>query len=258
MSDLGAVDVKLKLNFLFMFKNKLNLRNVFAIAICLVATTMFSACSKENVPNEETQLRALLVKLYHDTNGDGWSYKANWLSDEPIDEWYGITYSSGNLKIDLRQNNLIGTIDVSGCTALTELLCWDNQLTNLNVSGCTALTKLWCAATRLTSLNVSGCTALIELYCQNNQLTDLNISGCAALTFFCCNNNLLTSLDVNGGTGLKTLWCFNNHLTNTALNTVFGMLPITDGFINVRYNLGTSTCDPSIAEAKGWTVERQY
>ena len=315
-----------------MFKNKLNLRNVFAIAICLAATAMFSACDKDeeaqvvtNACNEsditeatamvsanitkagipsytergicwsthsnptfsdkklratdsqpgsysypitgltanttyyvkayviqneaiiyaneisfktkestEPQIRALLVKLYNDTNGNGWTSKANWLSDKPINEWYGITYSPQNLQIDLEGNNLIGTIDMSGCTALTKLWCENNQLTSLNMSGCTALPKLWCENNRLTSLNVSGCSALKELICNNNLLTNLNVSGCLKL---------------------EGLGCSNNQLTTTALNTVFGMLPVvTTGGIYVRDNPGTATCSTIIARNKGWTV----
>ena len=290
---------------------------------------------------ELEQLRALLVKLYNDTNGAGWTNKTNWLSDKSINEWYGITYSSENLKIDLRSNNLIGTIDVSGCTALTYLYCAynqltslnvsgcseltylacaDNQLTSLNVSGCMGLTGLYCGDNQLTNLNVSGCTGLIGLFCpnnqltsisvsghstlkwlscENNQLTNLNVTGCAALEALYCNENQLTSLDVNGYTALVDLWCSSNkleslnvsgctslseltcgnnqltsldlsncpaltyleciddQLTNTALNTVFEMLPsVTEGEIYVLRNPGSSTCNPSIAEAKGWTVYR--
>jgi len=67
----------------------------------------------------------------------------------------------------------------------------------------------------------------------------------------------LNSLDVSGCTKLTTLWCNNSLLTATALNTVFGMLPYSyDGYIVVANNPGSSTCTPSIAEAKGWRVDR--
>ena len=32
--------------------------------------------------------RAALVALYHATNGDSWSNRYNWLTDEPLGEWY--------------------------------------------------------------------------------------------------------------------------------------------------------------------------
>ena len=46
-------------------------------------------------------------------------------------------------------------------TALTELYCYENQLTSLNVSGCTALKLLVCYNNQLTKLDVSGCPRLV-------------------------------------------------------------------------------------------------
>jgi len=39
-----------------MYKNKLNLRNVIAMTICLVGTTMFSGCNKDNEPEQTGQV----------------------------------------------------------------------------------------------------------------------------------------------------------------------------------------------------------
>ena len=35
--------------------------------------------------------RATLVELYHATGGDNWKVNTNWLTDAPLDEWYGVT-----------------------------------------------------------------------------------------------------------------------------------------------------------------------
>ena len=35
--------------------------------------------------------RAVLVALYNAGGGDNWTNRSNWLSDEPINDWYGIT-----------------------------------------------------------------------------------------------------------------------------------------------------------------------
>ncbi|GHT75045.1 hypothetical protein AGMMS50262_09280 [Bacteroidia bacterium] len=126
--------------------------------------------------DEEAQIREMLVKLYHDTDGDNWLHKDNWLSDKPIDEWFGIRYLQGWFGIYLNDNQLKGTIDMRGCTSLYELHCIGNQLTN-----------------QLTSLNVSGCTSLAALFCENNQLTSLNVSDCTSLTGLDCTNNKILS-----------------------------------------------------------------
>ena len=52
--------------------------------------------------------------------------------------------------------------------ALTELVCFENELTSLDVSKNTALNWLRCNDSKLTSLNLSGCTRLVTLYCYSN------------------------------------------------------------------------------------------
>jgi hypothetical protein len=145
-------------------------------------------------------------------------------------------------------------LNVSGCKALTNLSCSNNQLTTLDVSGCTALTNLDCGGNQLTALDVSRCTALTNLSCSNNQLTALDVSGCTALTDLYCSSNKLTALDVSKCTALTNLYCSGNQLTTSALNSLFNSLPIVrgDSYISIYDNPGSSDCDRSIAENKGW------
>ena len=176
----------------------------------------FSSEYKEN--DEESRIRAMLVKLYNDTNGNKWTNNTNWLSDKPINEWYGITYSPGKLSIVIYTNNLSGSIDMSGCTELEKLDCGFNQLSSINVSGCTALSVLNCGHCQLTSLNMNGCTSLTYLGCFNNQLTSLNVNGFTEMKSLFCTANQLTSLNVSGFSKLEILWCFDNQLTSLNIN----------------------------------------
>ncbi len=57
----------------------------------------------------------------------------------------------GNIKYLGCAGNNLTSLDVSGCTALTELGCWSNNLTSLDVSKNTALTYLDCEDNKLTS-----------------------------------------------------------------------------------------------------------
>lgn len=43
----------------------------------------------------ETEVRAFLERLYHDTDGENWRFNANWCSDKPISEWDGVRYENG-------------------------------------------------------------------------------------------------------------------------------------------------------------------
>ena len=76
--------------------------------------------------------RAVLVALYNATDGDNWTDKENWLSDEPLSEWHGITTDDDGrvTQISLRENNLIGSIpsEVGNLTNLTRLILAFNQL----------------------------------------------------------------------------------------------------------------------------------
>jgi Leucine-rich repeat (LRR) protein len=155
-------------------------------------------------------------------------------------------------------DNQLTSLDVSKCTNLTELWCYSNQLTSLDVNKCTNLTELSCSDNQLTSLNVSGCTKLEGLYCSRSQLTSLDVSKCTNLKSLNCYNNQLTSLNVSKCTNLTELSCSDNQLSATALNSLFTGLPVRTAadyaWINCERNPGSESCNPSIAENKGWNV----
>ena len=124
----------------------------------------------------------------------------------------------GNYALPLE---LVGFLDVSGCTALTDVRCnsWgDIQLTGLDVSGCAALEVLDCDGNELTELDVSTNTGLVWLYCRRNQLTELDISANTELRRLYCSGNQLTELDVSANTELESLSCSENHLTELDLS----------------------------------------
>ncbi|MDO4576249.1 MAG: fibronectin type III domain-containing protein, partial [Planctomycetia bacterium] len=142
--------------------------------------------------------------------------------------WSGITWTEINgvkraTKIRWWFENLVGSLALSDCTALTSLDCSINKLTSLDVSKNTALTSLDCGRNQLTMLDVSKNTALTTLSCYSNQLTSLDVSKNTALTKLSCGSNDLTSLDVTKNTALTDLSCYSNQLTsldvskNTAL-----------------------------------------
>ncbi len=120
-------------------------------------------------------------------------------------------------------NKTLEKIDVTANTALEELNCGGNLLTELDVSNNTTLEKLSCSGNELTELDVSKNTALISLSCNSNELTKLDVSKNTALTYLDCVSNELTKLDVSGCENLSSLSCFENKLTeldvskNTAL-----------------------------------------
>ena len=144
------------------------------------------------------------------------------LYNKSIGDLTGIEHFTALTKL-LCQNNQLTSLDVSKNTALEELDCGDNQLTSLDVSANTALKQLYCMNNPLTALDVSANTALTDLNCINTQRTSLDVSKNTALTSLLCGENQLTSLDVSKNTALTSLRCAKNQLAsldvskNTAL-----------------------------------------
>ena len=160
----------------------------------------------------------------------------------------------GNYALPLE---LVGFLDVSGCTALTDVRCnsWgDIQLTGLDVSGCAALEVLDCDGNELTELDVSTNTGLVWLYCRRNQLTELDISANTELRRLYCSGNQLTELDVSANAELYVLYCFDNQLTelDVSANTELESLSCSENHLteldlsnNPRIDIDTISAEGS-------------
>ena len=77
--------------------------------------------------------REALEALYNATGGANWTNNTNWLSEEPLSEWHGVTVDSNGCvaRLDLYRNQLTGTIpaELGGLANLERLWFWQNQLT---------------------------------------------------------------------------------------------------------------------------------
>jgi len=103
-------------------------------------------------------------------------------------------------------------LDASNNKSLTQLYCFENQLSSLNISKNRALDTLSCNESQLASLDVSNNTNLKYLDCSDNQLTNLDVSKNTQLTNLSCSDNNLDSLDVSKNTKLEWLYCAKNPL----------------------------------------------
>ena len=101
--------------------------------------------------------RDVLIELYHATDGPNWNYSMNWLTDQSVENWIGVTtdrtgrvislnLNSAGLKgmipaglerltrlekLALENSELTGTIppEIGNLRNLTEIRLWGNQLT---------------------------------------------------------------------------------------------------------------------------------
>ncbi|MYB07305.1 MAG: hypothetical protein F4Y24_13220 [Gemmatimonadetes bacterium] len=81
---------------------------ITAVAATYESVTAGSAEVAVSLPGSD---RAALEALYHATRGDDWKDNTNWLSDEPLEEWYGVDVADGRVDhLNLGKNNLDGQI----------------------------------------------------------------------------------------------------------------------------------------------------
>ena len=83
-----------------------------------------SSCTSTEIPVTTTD-RAALVALYNASDGANWNQNDNWLSNEPLSTWHGVsTDASGRVtKLRIISNKMTGEIsNLSALTELTELI----------------------------------------------------------------------------------------------------------------------------------------
>jgi len=121
--------------------------------------------------------RAALVALYNATDGDNWKNKTNWLSEEPLNNWDGVTVGNSGrvIKLDLRANGLSGGIpsELGNLSNLTQLHLYSNQLSGEIPSELGNLTNL--TELSLTGNQLSG--AIPPELGNLSNLTELGLAG---------------------------------------------------------------------------------
>ena len=132
-------------------------------------------------------------------------------------------------------------LDCSNNPYLTEISSSDGQLTTLNVSGCTSLTKIVCDANKISSLS-SIPSSVKNLNLSSNQLTSLP-SLPSGLETLSATSNKFTSFSLSNHSSIKLLQIGNNpNLTsltinnNSKLEKVYAYYITSSGTINCNNN----------------------
>ncbi len=140
--------------------------------------------------------------------------------------------------------------DLSGietCTALTDLNCNYNQLTQLDLSNNTALTSVMCADNQLASINLTACAQITHLELENNLLTALDVSTLTALQDLSFQNNQVTTLDISNNTHIENLYASHNLLSSfaTSANNVslFSLTLSDNALTNIDISSMTNLMD---------------
>ena len=120
--------------------------------------------------------REILVALYETTGGPNWTYSDNWLTDAPLDQWYGVSTGGGDrvVRLFLHINGLVGLIpsELGKLSALQSLKLSGNDLSGyipLELGSLARLEKLFLHSNSLTGpipLELGRLTNLEELILQ--------------------------------------------------------------------------------------------
>jgi len=199
------------------------LLTLFMVLALLPVTPMALAASAFN-PTQYSAGDIAVIDGIIAHNGLLWPTSAGYGGSSPPGNWMaaywpGVVWddSSGINRIvdlDLSSEDLTGTLNVSGLTAMESCNCFENNLTAANVSGCIALTHLTLWRNNLSSLNASSLTNLEYLDLDENGLTTQNVSGLANLETLYCSENNLTALNLTGLTALSYIDCRYNQMTD--------------------------------------------
>ena len=217
------------------------------------ATPTATPIAQTNTPDE----RAALVAFYEATDGANWKRNDNWLSNQPLATWYGVTTDkSGRVSLlHLSDNQLSGSIpDLSALTSLRGLYLHDNRLTG-SIPNLSALTNLEVLILRHNQLNgsipdLSALTRLRGLDLSLNQLSG-SIPDLSALT------NLATlrlrhsrlSGSIPDLSALTNLW----HL-ELEFNQLSGSIPDLSALTKLRsLNLSSNELSGSIPDLSALT-----
>lgn len=150
------------------------------------------------------------------------------------------------------------SVDVSGLRSLTQLdLSSNSDLTSLNISGITTLTEIHLTETGLASLTLQDLPDLTVLNTGGiSSLESLSVSNCPQVATLNVWGSSLSSLSISNMPALATVDVTSGSCSDAELDAIFTALPtVSSGTIYVGGNPGSDDCDPSIAEAKGWTVD---
>lgn len=151
---------------------------------------------------------------------------------------------------------LVGELDLAGCSSLVSVYCSRNALTSIDLHGCPELTYLACGGNGLENLNLSSCPALRTLWCRNNLLTELDLSGFPELSFIDCINNLLSDIDLSANPllPLDGVYADGEGYVGFA-SYLSGSEPVLPG-VGESYGLFGSAVYASPAE--GWSFDGWY
>ncbi len=180
--------------------------------------------AESSLPPDKAAEQAALIALYQATDGPNWPRNHNWLTNQPLSTWDGVTTDANGhvIGLNLGSNRMQGAIpDLSALTNLTSLNLAINQLSG-PIPDLGALTNLTNLNLELNQLSgpipdLSALTNLTRLDLDSNQLSGPipNLSAISNLRelYLCCNQLNGSIPDLNALINLSQLQLYGNRLS---------------------------------------------
>ncbi len=180
--------------------------------------------TESSLPPDRAAEQAALIALYQATDGPNWPRNHNWLTNQPLSTWDGVTTDANGhvIGLNLGSNRMQGAIpDLSALTKLTSLNLAINQLSG-PIPDLGALTNLTNLNLELNQLSgpipdLSALTNLNSLDLDSNQLSgpipDLSAISNLRELHLCCNQLNGSIPDLNALINLRQLQLYGNRLS---------------------------------------------
>lgn len=167
-------------------------------------------------------------------------------------------YPLQSFEIYLRNCDLIGELDISGCTDMVFLDLYHNRITSvksknmpsmrifgvqdnnigeLDVTGMPSCQGIDAGMNRLKEIDVSRNPELVELYINDNAFTQIDLSGNPKLKYFYCHNNRITALDTRANPLLRHL-----NATGNPMKSIRSLAPQREERLPLELYAGDGGC----------------
>ena len=216
---------------------------VFALA-SLVVLSGDNALAQGSVAGD----RLALVALYNATDGANWTNNTNWLSNEALSEWFGVsTDVNGRVtRLYLHLNGLNGAIPVElgGLASLQELFLFRNELSGaipVELGGLASLTRLHLSQNELSGeipAELGNLTSLKWLFLHENELSGeipTELGSLTSLKWLYLTQNMLSGA-IPVALGKLT----NLEYLSLSQNELSGAIPVELGNLTSLYFLALS------------------
>ncbi len=219
--------------------------------------------------------RAALVAFYNSNNGADWNSNENWLSDKPVNYWYGVsTDDDGHVSsLNFTYNNVYGKIPKE-IAALTELKSFSILNSKDPTTGFAPIPEEFGQLKKLEWISIGDYSisgTLPESLFYLDKLETMTIYGNSHMqaspipkaikNLKSIKSLTLSDMNLTGQlipelgelTGLTYLNLNNNHLTGSILPELGSMINLTD--IRLRGNSLSGTIPPSVCSMKNfWAI----